>query len=216
VVKTGFRSLHYDPDSGFAMNGLPYKVRGFCDHNDMAAVGMAVPDRLNLFRAQASRSVGGNGRRTSHNPPNPSMLDIYDRIGITVMDENRLFDNKTSFINSKLDLAMLSRLVALSVLTVSPLQTWALWSSATATTPASSSGASATRPAAKARRSRVARPSARSPTISTARVSCHDIAGIWVAFSSSGVVAFFSRCHSDILRTGPVLANMFTFNDLLR
>ena len=29
-------------------------------------------------------------------------------------------------------------------------------------------------------------------------------------------VAFFSRCHSDILRTGPVLANMFTFNDLLR
>ena len=82
AVKTGFRSLHYDPDSGFAMNGLPYKVRGFCDHNDLAAVGMAVPDRLNLFRAQASRSVGGNGRRTSHNPPNPSMLDIYDRIGV--------------------------------------------------------------------------------------------------------------------------------------
>ena len=125
------------------------------------------------------------------------------------MDENRLFDNKTSFINSKLDLAMLSRSVALSVLvlTASPLQTWALWSSETETTRASSSGASATRPAAKARRSRAARPSARSPTISTARVSCHDIAGIWVAF--------FSRCHSDILRAGPVLANMFTFNDLL-
>jgi hypothetical protein len=38
-----------------------------------------------VFRAQASRAVGGNGRRTSHNPPDPAMLDIYDRIGVTVM-----------------------------------------------------------------------------------------------------------------------------------
>jgi len=46
---------------------------------------------------QASRAVGGNGRRTSHNPPDPAMLDIYDRIGVTVMDENRLFDNKSQY-----------------------------------------------------------------------------------------------------------------------
>ena len=38
---------------------------------------------------QAARSIGGNGRRTSHNPPDPSMLDIYDRVGVVVMDENR-------------------------------------------------------------------------------------------------------------------------------
>jgi hypothetical protein len=37
-----------------------------------------------VFRAQASRAVGGNGRRTSHNPPDPALLDIYDRIGVTV------------------------------------------------------------------------------------------------------------------------------------
>jgi hypothetical protein len=63
--------------------------------NNFAVVGMAVPDRVNLFRAQASRAVGGNGRRTSHNPPDPTILDIYDRIGIVVMDENRLFGNNT-------------------------------------------------------------------------------------------------------------------------
>ena len=50
---------------------------------------MAVPPRVNLFRAQASRAVGGNGRRTSHNPPDRGLLEIYDRVGITVMDENR-------------------------------------------------------------------------------------------------------------------------------
>jgi beta-galactosidase/beta-glucuronidase len=77
------------------------KVRGFCDHNNFAVVGMAVPERVNLFRAQASRAVGGNGRRTSHNPPDSSMLEIYDRIGIVVMDENRLFDNVTKHVIRK-------------------------------------------------------------------------------------------------------------------
>ena len=61
---------------------------------------MAVPERVNLFRAQASRAVGGNGRRTSHNPPDESMLDIYDRVGVVVMDENRLFDNNTAYVTN--------------------------------------------------------------------------------------------------------------------
>ena len=72
-----------------ALTGVVYQVRGFCDHTNFAVVGMAVPPRVNLFRAQASRAVGGNGRRTSHNPPDRGLLEIYDRVGITVMDENR-------------------------------------------------------------------------------------------------------------------------------
>lgn len=96
----GFRSLRYDANDGFFLNKEHFKVRGFCDHNNFAVVGMAVPDRINLFRAQASRGVGGNGRRTSHNPPDPTILSIYDRIGIVVMDENRLFDNNTAYIDN--------------------------------------------------------------------------------------------------------------------
>lgn len=49
---------------------------------------MAVPERINLFRAQASRAVGGNGRRTSHNPPDSRMLQIYDRVGVFFCDSN--------------------------------------------------------------------------------------------------------------------------------
>ena len=93
----GFRELRWDANDGFFLNKQHFKIRGFCDHNNFAVVGMAVPKRVNLFRAQASRAVGGNGRRTSHNPPDPAMLDIYDRIGVTVMDENRLFDNKSQY-----------------------------------------------------------------------------------------------------------------------
>jgi beta-galactosidase/beta-glucuronidase len=65
----GIRSIKYTGDQGFFMNEQHVKVRGFCDHNDFASVGMGVPDRIKLFRAQASRGVGGNGRRMSHNPP---------------------------------------------------------------------------------------------------------------------------------------------------
>ena len=86
--------------AGFFLNEKHFKVRGFCDHNSFAIVGMAVPERVNLFRAQASRAVGGNGRRTSHNPPDPAMLDIYDRIGVVVMDENRLFDNNSAYVTN--------------------------------------------------------------------------------------------------------------------
>lgn len=89
----GFRSLYYDSTIGMKLNNQRFKWRGFCDHDNFASLGMAVPDRVKLFRAQASRSVGGNGRRTSHNAPDPVMMDIYDRVGVAVMDENRLLAN---------------------------------------------------------------------------------------------------------------------------
>ena len=82
------------------LNEEHYKVRGFCDHNQFAVVGMGVPARIKLFRAQALRAVGGNGRRFSHNPPDPIMLDIYDNVGVVVMDENRLFDNNTKYVEN--------------------------------------------------------------------------------------------------------------------
>lgn len=70
---------------------------------------MAVPDRINLFRAQASRSIGGNARRTSHNPPDPTLLDMYDRLGMVVLDENRLFANNTKYIQNMKELVIRDR-----------------------------------------------------------------------------------------------------------
>ena len=64
-------------------------IRGFSNHNDMAGVGAAVPARLNLFRAQMLRAVGGNTWRMSHNPGSPVAFDIFDRLGILSWDENR-------------------------------------------------------------------------------------------------------------------------------
>lgn len=71
------------------MNGRHVKLRGFCDHSNFGGVGSAVPDRVNLFRAQALRSVGGNAWRMAHNPPVQARLDVTDALGVVVMDENR-------------------------------------------------------------------------------------------------------------------------------
>ena len=94
-VSHGFRELIYSGADGrpsCTLNRRPFKWRGFCDHANFAVVGGAVPDRVKLFRAQMSRAVGGNARRTSHNPPDPTMLAIYDRLGTVVMDETRIFN----------------------------------------------------------------------------------------------------------------------------
>ena len=94
-VTHGFRTLVFSGADGApscTLNGRPFKWRGFCDHDNFAVVGMAVPDRIKLFRAQMSRAVGGNARRTSHNPPDPLMLSIYDALGTVVMDETRQFN----------------------------------------------------------------------------------------------------------------------------
>ena len=66
-VSHGFRDLTFDGTDGqpsCTLNRRPFKWRGFCDHGNFAVVGGAVPDRIKLFRAQMSRAVGGNARRT--------------------------------------------------------------------------------------------------------------------------------------------------------
>ena len=58
VVKVyhGFRSIKFTPNNGFYLNKEHYKVRGFCDHDSFGVVGMAVPDRINLFRVRANNN----------------------------------------------------------------------------------------------------------------------------------------------------------------
>ena len=55
----GVRTMVYS-NKGLSLNNEPVKVRGFCDHSNFAGVGGAVPDRVNLYRVQMLRSVGGN------------------------------------------------------------------------------------------------------------------------------------------------------------
>jgi beta-galactosidase len=86
----GIRTVAFDVDKGFLLNGKPYTLKGTCNHQDHAGVGAALPDRLQYFRIAKLKEMGCNAYRTSHNPPTPELLEACDRLGMIVMDENRL------------------------------------------------------------------------------------------------------------------------------
>jgi beta-galactosidase len=85
----GIRTLRWDANDGFFLNGKRVELKGTCDHQDAAGVGVAVPDELNVFRVEQLKKMGSNAIRTSHNAPTPELLDACDRLGMLVMDENR-------------------------------------------------------------------------------------------------------------------------------
>jgi beta-galactosidase len=86
----GIRTVAFDPEKGFLLNGRAYEIKGTCNHQDAAGVGVALPDALQYFRIAKLKEFGCNAIRTSHNPPTPELLEACDRLGMLVMDENRL------------------------------------------------------------------------------------------------------------------------------
>jgi len=95
VVTTpfGLRSIAYDKDKGFLLNGRRVKMRGVNLHHDAGGLGAAVPERVWERRLETLKAMGVNAIRTSHNPPAPEFLDLCDRLGFLVMDE--VFDEWT-------------------------------------------------------------------------------------------------------------------------
>ena len=86
----GIRDIAFDADKGFLLNGQQLKLKGVNMHQDHAGVGSAIPDALQAWRIKQLKKFGCNAYRSSHNPMTPAMLDICDREGILVIDENRL------------------------------------------------------------------------------------------------------------------------------
>ena len=86
----GIRAVDFDADKGFLLNGKPLKLKGVNLHQDHAGVGAAIPEALMAWRIQQLKKFGCNAYRSSHNPMTPALLDICDREGILVIDENRL------------------------------------------------------------------------------------------------------------------------------
>ena len=105
----GIRTILFDKDNGFFLNGKPVKIKGVCCHQDHAGVGSALPDRLQDFRIERLKEMGCNAYRTSHNPPTPELLDACDRLGMLVMDENRLLGSSPEMMNQFETLVMRDR-----------------------------------------------------------------------------------------------------------
>jgi beta-galactosidase len=95
----GIRTVAFDVNKGFLLNGKPYVLKGTCNHQDHAGVGAALPDQLQYFRVARLKEMGCNAYRTSHNPPTPELLEACDHLGMLVMDENRLLGSDVIHLN---------------------------------------------------------------------------------------------------------------------
>jgi beta-galactosidase len=89
-VTFGIRSVRFDPDHGFFLNEKPVKLKGICNHQDHAGVGIAIPGRLHSDRVAVMKRMGSNAWRTAHNPVATELLDACDRQGMMVMAEVRM------------------------------------------------------------------------------------------------------------------------------
>lgn len=86
----GIRTIKWDPDKGFFLNGRHVKIKGTNNHQNHAGVGTAIPDGLHEWRIRQLKKMGNNAYRTAHYPPTPALLEACDRIGMLVLNENRL------------------------------------------------------------------------------------------------------------------------------
>ncbi|MEI6138071.1 MAG: sugar-binding domain-containing protein [Mariniphaga sp.] len=87
IENIGLRTLGFDQDKGFSLNGKSMKIKGVCLHHDAGCLGSAVPEEVLERRLIALKSIGCNAIRCSHNPQSPLLYDLCDRLGMLVLDE---------------------------------------------------------------------------------------------------------------------------------
>jgi beta-galactosidase len=84
----GIRSISFDAEKGFLLNGKPVKLKGGCVHHDNGILGSKAYDRAEERRVELLKSTGFNAVRSAHNPPSVAFLNACDRHGMLVIDES--------------------------------------------------------------------------------------------------------------------------------
>jgi len=105
----GIRTIRFDIEKGFFLNGEHVKIQGVCNHQDFAGVGVAVPDSLQAWRVKRMIEMGANAWRMAHNPPNPELLDACDQLGMLVMNENRKLGDSLEIQSQVADMVLRDR-----------------------------------------------------------------------------------------------------------
>jgi len=89
-TRFGIRTIVFDSQRGFFLNGRPVKLLGTANHQDHAGVGTGIPDALHRWRVAQLQSMGSNAWRSAHNPPATALLDACDEMGMLMIVEQRI------------------------------------------------------------------------------------------------------------------------------
>ena len=86
-LRIGFRTIQFDPNRGFLLNGRKVRLNGACDHHDLGALGAAFHKEAMRRKFVLMRSMGVNALRTSHNMPAVEVMELADEMGFLVLSE---------------------------------------------------------------------------------------------------------------------------------
>ena len=85
--KIGFRTLEFNKDKGFFINGRNVKINGVCEHHDLGCLGSAFHAQAMRRKLKKLREMGVNAVRTSHNMPAKELMELCDEMGFLVDSE---------------------------------------------------------------------------------------------------------------------------------
>ena len=83
----GYRSLKFDPKTGFTINGESMKMYGGCVHHDNGPLGSRAIGRAEERRVELLKKNGYNAIRTSHNPVSRAFVQACNKHGVMLMEE---------------------------------------------------------------------------------------------------------------------------------
>lgn len=84
----GIRTIHFDAETGFTLNGRSVKLKGGNIHHDNGPLGAVAIDRAEERKIELLKENGYNTIRLSHNAHSPELLSACDRLGMLVMNES--------------------------------------------------------------------------------------------------------------------------------
>ena len=85
--KIGLRTLQFNPDEGFFLNGEHMKIHGVCLHHDLGSLGAATNTAALRRQLLLLKKMGANAVRCAHNPFSPEFMCLCDELGLLVMSE---------------------------------------------------------------------------------------------------------------------------------
>lgn len=92
-VPYGYRTIRFDKDTGFYLNGIHTKLKGVCVHHDGGCIGAAENRSAIERQVDILTNMGCNAIRLTHNPFGAEYLDVCQRKGVLLVEE--LFDSWT-------------------------------------------------------------------------------------------------------------------------
>ncbi|MBR5307199.1 MAG: DUF4982 domain-containing protein [Clostridia bacterium] len=109
TTRFGFRTIKFDGDKGFFLNGKNIKLKGFCAHQDYGLTGIYLPRRVAKYRLELMKRMGANAYRSAHNLSDENTMSFCDEMGILVYDETRYYSSSPEALSYVKDMLLRDR-----------------------------------------------------------------------------------------------------------